>query len=92
MAIEEIEKLREKIDSLDDQLLQLLKRRLSISEQIGIIKSVNHINIFDSQREELLFSSLEKKCKDLNMDKEFVLNLWRLIINQSHLLQKKTSQ
>ncbi len=91
MANKEIEILREKIDSLDDQLLQILKRRLSISEQIGIIKSVNQINIFDSQREELLFSSLEKKCKDLNMDKEFVLNLWRLIINQSHILQKKTS-
>ncbi len=91
MAIEEIEKLREKIDSLDDQLLQLLKKRLSISEQIGEVKSVNQINIFDSQREEMLFSSLEKKCEDLNMDKKFILNLWRLIIDQSHLLQKKTS-
>jgi chorismate mutase/prephenate dehydrogenase len=91
MAKEEIEKLREKIDSLDDRLLRLLKERLSICEQIGIIKSVNQINIFDSQREELLFSSLEKKCKDLNMDKEFVRNLWKVIINQSHLLQKKTS-
>ena len=91
MAIEEIEKLREKIDSLDDQLLQLLKKRLSISEQIGEVKSVNQINIFDSQREEMLFSSLEKKSEDLNMDKRFILNLWRLIIDQSHLLQKKTS-
>ena len=91
MAIEEIEKLREKIDSLDDQLLQLLKKRLSISEQIGEVKSVNQINIFDSQREEMLFSSLEKKSEDLNMDKKFILNLWRLIIDQSHLLQKKTS-
>ncbi len=49
--IEEIKILREKINELDDQILNLLNTRISICKEIGKIKRKNRIGIEDKKRE-----------------------------------------
>ena len=39
MSLEDLKLLREKIDYIDDQLLELIVKRSSIVDQIGIIKN-----------------------------------------------------
>ena len=88
---DEIKKLRGEIDNLDKQLLKLLSQRFLLSEKIGEIKKENRLNIIDPEREKKLFSTLERDCKDLGINKEFVFKLWKQIIDRSYSLQE-TSQ
>ncbi|WP_048816710.1 chorismate mutase [Caldisphaera lagunensis] len=50
-TIKEIKILREKINELDDQIINLLNVRISICKEIGKIKRKNRINIEDKERE-----------------------------------------
>lgn len=58
-----IKKLREQIDQLDDEILQLLSQRNQLALQIGQIKKQNHQEIRDIRREEEILKrlSLQKK-------------------------------
>lgn len=45
-----LEKLREQINQIDDELLNLLGRRMKVSEQIGEYKRVNNMTILQNTR------------------------------------------
>ncbi len=45
-----LEKLREQINQIDDELLNLLGRRMKVSEQIGEYKKVNNMTILQNSR------------------------------------------
>ena len=46
-----LEALREQIDAIDAQFLELLQRRLSVSEQIGDYKKEHGLPILDEARQ-----------------------------------------
>ncbi|MEA1882166.1 MAG: chorismate mutase [Candidatus Marinimicrobia bacterium] len=48
---EKINQLRNKIDEFDNQMLDLLVQRFSVSKEIGEIKALSGFNIGDSDRE-----------------------------------------
>ena len=50
--------LRNKIDSLDTQILNFLLKRFSISKEIGKIKRSNNIKIHDPDREKEIIDHL----------------------------------
>ena len=56
---ERIEFLRQKIDSLDGQILQLLNKRAEIAQEAGKIKSGCRIDPYNPQREEEILRRLE---------------------------------
>jgi chorismate mutase len=85
---EDIKKLRDEIDDLDKQLLKLLSQRFRLSVMIGEIKKENRLDVFDPEREKKLFTMLEKDCKDLGINKEFVFKIWKQIIDRSYSLQE----
>jgi chorismate mutase len=90
VCAKQIEKIRQLIDQIDQELLILIRKRLTLTEQIGQIKRENHMDIVDLPREELLFSSLANRCEKLNLNKIFIKNLWRLILNASYLSQDES--
>ncbi|MBZ5694166.1 MAG: chorismate mutase, partial [Acidobacteriia bacterium] len=45
-----LEELRERIDSMDDQLIDILAKRMAVSEEIGRCKRENNISIFQRAR------------------------------------------
>ena len=45
--------------------------------------------IIDSSREEALFNALARYCEEMKLDKVFIKNVWRLILNASYLTQDK---
>jgi len=55
--------LRQEIDDLDDQILDLLVKRFSVSKEIGDIKAANEFEIGDSNRERAIIDRLSKKLK-----------------------------
>ena len=81
--------MRREIDEIDDDLLNLLSRRMKISEQIGDYKKENNIAILQSGRwNEILEQSIEKgKVKGLNPD--FIESIYRAIHQASIDIQEK---
>ncbi|MDP8003088.1 MAG: chorismate mutase [Caldisphaera sp.] len=50
-SLEEIEKLRENIDEIDFQIIDLLNKRISICKEIGKVKFSKKIKVIDLKRE-----------------------------------------
>lgn len=85
--IHDLDKLRNKIDKIDDQLFQLLIERAKVSAEVGDVKKTIEKEIFDRQRESAIFKKLQQKCQEYHTDYEYVKNIWRIILNKSHDIQ-----
>ena len=55
-----LEKLRERIDKVDDSMMELLEERLKISEEIASFKQENHLSVLDKDREREKLSAVRK--------------------------------
>ncbi len=83
------DKLREKIDSLDQEILKLLNERGDVALEIRKLKMENSVGVYDPVREKLI----KNKLKQLNtgpFSDDSVLNIFREIISASRLLQQPT--
>ncbi|MFA7205462.1 MAG: prephenate dehydratase domain-containing protein [Saccharofermentanales bacterium] len=56
-----IEKLREEISDLDDKGAAYLSNRIGIAAQIGTHKKVNHLPVYDSNREQVVIGRMTRK-------------------------------
>jgi chorismate mutase len=77
--IDFLESTREKIDSLDQQLLELLSQRMEFVKQIGEYKKQNNVAIMQLRRWEAMISSRVDFGKSLGLDEEYVKSLLRLV-------------
>ena len=84
---EEIKRLRADIDRFDQEILKLLKQRIRITEKIGKIKKTNSSDILDKQRESEILSKLLAAGENLKIEDDFIISLWRQIIDYSHKVQ-----
>lgn len=48
--IDEIKKIREEFDNIDNEIIILLKRRKELSKEIAIVKNKNNIATIDEKR------------------------------------------
>ncbi len=86
----ELDNLRVKINSIDNELIKLLNDRMNISIEIGKYKKSKNMKVFDKEREESLVNKLieiNNKTIDKKIDEEFIKDLWDKIMNFSKNLQ-----
>ena len=81
----EMDALREEINNLDQELLELLEERFLLCEQIGEIKKENNLPIEDKKREAQI---IQTKVNSTSLDREFVKNLYALILAESKRIQQ----
>ena len=81
----ELEALREEINNLDQELLELLEERFVLCEEIGELKKEQNISIEDKHREQEI---IETKANSTSLRKEFVEQLFNLIFSESKFVQK----
>jgi chorismate mutase len=86
--MKDIEVLREEIDKIDTQIVQLLSQRFELSSQIGAIKKRNNIPVVDSKRWSLVKERLKKEAKKHNLNENLVDDLYELIHKHSVLGQE----
>ena len=60
---DKINELRQKIDSFDDQMLNLLVQRFAVSKEIGDIKSAENLKVGDPNREQEIIDRLANKLE-----------------------------
>lgn len=84
-----IGKLRKELDKVDDSIISVLAKRMSLVRQIAQIKSENNLEIKDKQREKKILSRIKKRAIEHNLDPEIADKIMRAIIDQSVRKQKK---
>ena len=90
MSLEDLKLLRGEIDYIDDQLLQLIIKRSSIVDQIGIIKNnkKNNNKVIDKKRESEVISRL-LNLHSGNFSRDSIIRIWREIFYTSANIQLK---
>ena len=79
--------LRDQIDQIDEQILDLLSRRLALSQHIGVQKEQINKPVIDKHREADLNARLQKLCVKQGLEPVFVLKIWRIILQESYRVQ-----
>ncbi len=58
-------KLRQKINKLDDSLLELLNERTALIKKVGILKNKKQVNVYNPEREKEILDRLKKESNGL---------------------------
>lgn len=74
--------LRARIDELDAALLELLRDRFAVTEQVGRHKKEAGLPPADPEREQVQIARLRRMAADLGLDPGFSEKLLRLIIDE----------
>ena len=85
---EKINVLRNKIDLLDEQMLDLLVQRFSVSREIGEIKASGGINIGDRNRQQEIIDRLAEKLEG-KLERNDIAAIFGPIYHISKKLQNK---
>ena len=79
----ELNYYRKQIDLIDFQIIDLLKERLDISNNIGNYKRDKNITIFQSARYDELLNSRINFATQLGIEKDFITNIFKSIHEES---------
>ena len=80
---ENLNELRAQIDKLDDELLELLARRMRVSHEIGQYKKEHDMPILQAQRYEELLARRAAQAVEMGMDREFMRTVMQAIHEES---------
>lgn len=86
---ENLAELRERIDRLDDRLLEVLAARMGVSREIGEYKRINNIPVVQSSRFGDLLEERRATARSLGLSDEFVNNIFSAIHEASVQAQLK---
>lgn len=82
-----IDTLRESIDLIDTQIIELLSSRMSVVEKIGEIKKQNNLPALDPVRKQEMLSSRIEQGKRCGISSEYIEKIFELIHNESLSVQ-----
>lgn len=84
-----LEKLRQQINHLDDELMQILSQRMKIAEKIGQYKKDNNITILQTNRWNEIIEKAFAKGEKTGLSKEFITKYFDAVHMESINHQKK---
>ena len=80
---------RAEIDDIDNQIVELLAKRLEICKKLGRYKKKNNVPIQNKEREKQIIKDRAKELKELGFDDDkFVQELFGLIMKKAREVQK----
>ncbi len=85
--MEEREEIREKIDSLDQKILQALAERVSLAREIGQHKKRAGLSVIDVVREHALLQRVIEKAGQLNLPQDDTETVYREIVRLCRKVQ-----
>lgn len=82
-----LEKLRTEIDKLDEELIDILARRMKVVEEIGHYKRENRITILQLKRWNQVMQDRVESGIKLGLSRDFILNLLQSVHHEGIRLQ-----
>jgi len=80
---------RERIDALDEQLVDLLRQRLRVVEEVVALKKAHHQPIYHPAREEDLISRRRGQAEAAGLSPEFIEDVFRRMLRESRVVQSE---
>ena len=90
--MDEIPKIRERIDEIDQKLILLLKDRYENARLLGRIKRARSIEARDREREKIILRKMQDTTARLGLDAKFVLPIFKEIFDFSVHAQQNQSR
>ncbi|HXB43191.1 MAG TPA: chorismate mutase [Puia sp.] len=84
-----MEKMRQQINQLDDELLQILGQRMKVADKIGQYKKENNITILQTNRWNAILERAHAKGEKLGLSKEFITKYFDAVHMESINHQNK---
>lgn len=84
-----LEKLRQQINHLDDEMMQILSQRMSLAEKIGQYKKENNITILQTSRWNEILERAFKKGDKIGLSNEFITKYFDAVHMESINHQNK---
>ena len=81
-----LEGLRNRIDQLDEEIIQLLKKRMGISKEVGKLKEELDIPVEDKGREQEIIDRLTQKA-GRNLSEEQLIRIFTAVFKSSKQVQ-----
>ena len=85
--INRLEELRDRIDNLDEEILNKISQRMEIAREIGKYKKENNITILQVERWNEILRTRLKFGLDHELTGEFILKMYELVHDESILQQ-----
>ena len=79
--------LRQKIDTLDEEIIQLLKKRMGISIEVGKLKEKLDIPVEDMGREQEIIDRLTHQA-GRNLSEEQLIRIFTAVFKSSKQIQR----
>lgn len=88
VADEQLQRLREEIDVLDGQLLQVLAARLGVANEIAKVKEKGNLAVYQPKRWEQVLQQRRRMADELGLMPEFVEEIFEKIHAESVRVQE----
>jgi chorismate mutase / prephenate dehydrogenase len=82
-----LERLRQEIDALDEQVVRLLGQRHARVQEVVSLKTAHRLPIYHPAREENLISQRRAQARQAGLDPDHIEELYRSILRQSRVRQ-----
>ena len=86
----QLDQVRERIDSIDKQLVELLAQRRQVIQQVTEVKQQHELPTFHPAREENLISARRAQATQAGLDPDYVEDLFRTMLRHSRVGQLDT--
>jgi chorismate mutase / prephenate dehydrogenase len=86
----ELDQLRQQIDTIDRQLVDLLSQRLRVIQKVTEVKQQHELPTFHPAREENLISARRTQATAAGLDPDYVEDLFRTMLRHSRVGQLDT--
>lgn len=83
----QIEDIRQMVDSLDAELVDIISRRMQLMKKLGGIKAENNISVFQPERWREIIENRTKQGIPLALNEEFILKLFEVLHDKSIKVQ-----
>ena len=84
-----LDTLRQEIDSIDDEIIALLAKRMERVTEVGQYKSIHNIAPLDEKRWQQVLQTISAKAKKQNLSEELVKEIYELIHQEALVIEKK---
>ncbi|GAK85088.1 chorismate mutase I [Vibrio ponticus] len=85
---EQLNHLREQIDAVDKQILNLLAQRLALVEQVGEVKSEHGLPIYAPDREAAMLASRRAEAEKMGVPPQLIEDILRRTMRESYASEK----
>ncbi len=86
--MDDLSKLRKRIDEVDDQILKALSERAQICKAIGDVKKKQGLAVRDTSRENEVYTRVKEKSAKYALDPAQIEAVYREIVNMCSKVQE----